>query len=331
MSGIAIVLDLLRKNPNCITNTQSLYSSALISSTFAASAAAVAAGATPFTSYTFFGRGFPRVAHCDFGATNEEYIPTLNSTSGVTFRKDSFVYPVKEYDIELKPLFSAFQVKTFAVTCLRSFLLFYLPLLEPRSNMEEDDDDFLQDNLEERHVDLVVPFKKSLKQIARETTVVTTRRVLERLAVHHVSQRLAWKLLKDVPKSAVRKAQRGMPLHVYIFSVTRTTLRGHFLGVLASWMVTVGLDTYRFFSRIFRSNEEIDRDDREEELQLLGHKIYMATLRCSSSLIFASIGAGIGAKLIRPSTGQWIGCAAGDLIGPIFVTFCFDKLFHEAI
>lgn len=29
-----------------------------------------------------------------------------------------------------------------------------------------------------------------------QTSVVTTRRVLERLAVHYVSQRMAWKLLK---------------------------------------------------------------------------------------------------------------------------------------
>lgn len=29
-----------------------------------------------------------------------------------------------------------------------------------------------------------------------QTTVVTTRRVLERLVVHYVSHRVAWKLLK---------------------------------------------------------------------------------------------------------------------------------------
>ncbi|WMV26025.1 hypothetical protein MTR67_019410 [Solanum verrucosum] len=59
-----------------------------------------------------------------------------------------------------------------------------------------------------------------------DTAVVTTRRVLERLAVHYVSQRMAWKLLKDVPKSAARKAQRGMPSMIYFCSVTKTTCRG---------------------------------------------------------------------------------------------------------
>lgn len=75
----------------------------------------------------------------------------------------------KHYDIELKPLLSAFHWKNFALTSLRSFLLFYLPLLEPRARMEdEDDDDFLVEDVEEQRVDLVEPFKKSVKQIIRE-------------------------------------------------------------------------------------------------------------------------------------------------------------------
>ncbi|KAK8358210.1 hypothetical protein V6Z12_A04G003100 [Gossypium hirsutum] len=47
--------------------------------------------------------------------------------------------------------------------------MFYLPLLEPATNVEEDDEDFLQDT-KEQHVDLVVPFKKSVKQIIHELT-----------------------------------------------------------------------------------------------------------------------------------------------------------------
>lgn len=54
-------------------------------------------------------------------------------------------------------------------------MLFYLPLLEPASNTEEDDDDFLQDAPEERHVDFVVPFQKSVKQIVREVSFVASQ------------------------------------------------------------------------------------------------------------------------------------------------------------
>lgn len=58
------------------------------------------------------------------------------------------------------------------MTSLRSFLMFYLPLLEPDMNTEADDDDFLQDSQEHRRVDLVVPFKKSVKQIVREVNFI---------------------------------------------------------------------------------------------------------------------------------------------------------------
>lgn len=68
--------------------------------------------------------------------------------------------------MELKPLFSAFELRAFTLTSLRSFLMFYLPLLEPRVEME-DDEDFLEDD-QEHHVDLVVPFRKSVKHIMRE-------------------------------------------------------------------------------------------------------------------------------------------------------------------
>lgn len=324
MAGIAIILDLLRKNPSA--TAQNFHSYSLFSATLAASTAATC---IPFVSRPLFGFSEKRVAHCDAGTSlTEDYFSSIRDASGKIFHPDSLAYSTKEYKIELKPLFSAFQWKSFVVTSLRSFLIFYLPLLEPRSNMEEDDDDFLQDIPEDNHVDLVVPFKKSLKQIIRETTVVTTRRILERLAVHYVSQRMAWKLLKDVPKSAMRKAERGMPTLAYFLSVSRTSFRGHFLGVAASWLVQVGIDIYGFLSCILNSKEENDEINKAEQVQLLRKKVYGTTFRCGASLVFASIGAGLGASLVRPSAGQWIGCAIGDLTGPVIVSFCFGSVLH---
>lgn len=328
MAGIAIVLDLVRKNPSF--NTQTLLSSRLFSASLAASTAA-ATVASPFVSRAFFGIGGKSVAYCDAGAEiNEDVLSCIRDASKNIFPLDVFPFSTKEfstkeYNIELKPLFSAFQWKFFALTSLRSFLLFYLPLLEPRANMEEDDDDFLEDIPGEQGVDLVVPFKKSVKQIIRETTVVTTRRILERLAVHYVSQRIAWKLLKDVPRSAVRKAGRGMPMTVYFFSVSRTTFRGHFLGVAASWVVTVGIEVYHFLSSTFNTKEETDTTNKAELVQRLGKKVYVTAVRCGAQLIFASIGAGVGALILRPSVGQWLGCAIGDMAGPIIVSFCLRK------
>ncbi|URE16686.1 hypothetical protein MUK42_35382, partial [Musa troglodytarum] len=197
MAGIILLLDFLKKNPSLAT--QSLHSYSLFSATVAASAAAasVAAG-KPFASRAIFGDcGFP-TAYCDAGSSatwNDEDIPNVQSASE-NIISNSFKDRTKEYPLELKPLFSAFGFKSFAMTSLRSFLLFYLPLLEPRPPVEENDD-LLHQPPEERPVDLVAPFQNSVKQIIRETAVVTTRRVLERFAVQHVSQRMAWKLLKE--------------------------------------------------------------------------------------------------------------------------------------
>ncbi|KAF5730488.1 hypothetical protein HS088_TW19G00078 [Tripterygium wilfordii] len=324
MAGIAIILDLLRKNPS-FYSTQSVHSSGFFSAT--AAAASIGASA-PFASRFLFGYPKTQVAYCDAGVGfPDDYISNIRRASSNLFQQDALKYSTKEYNIVLKPLFSAFEVRALAITSLRSFLMYYLPLLEP-TNTEEDDDDFLQDTLEERHLDLVVPFKKSVKQIIRETTIVTTRRILERIAVHYVSQRMACKLLKDVPKSATRKAQRGIPTSVYIYRVSKTTFRGYLLGVAAAWLVQVGIEIYRFFSRIIKSDKESDQVDKSEQVKVLGKRVSCVTIRCGASLVFASIGAGIGAVLIRPSLGQWIGCAVGDLAGPVIVSFSLGKLLH---
>ncbi|KAL2334249.1 hypothetical protein Fmac_015462 [Flemingia macrophylla] len=330
MAGIAILLDLWRKNQNLSSGLHSSnafqYSSAFFSASAAATAAAASfAAGTGFPSRALFGSS---VAYSDAGAAlSEDYISNIQNSFERNLKYDAVRYSTKQYNVELKPLFSAFELRTFAMTSIRSFLLFYLPLLEPRAEME-DDEDFLEET-QQQQVDLVVPFKKSVKQIIRETTVVTTRRILERIAVHYVSQRMAWKLLKDIPRSATRKAGRNMPTLVYFYCVSRTTFRGHMLGVAASWLVQVGIDLYRFFSSRFKVQHQEDSDvDQTKQVGVLGQKIFIATVRCSSSLIFAAIGAGIGATIVRPSLGQWIGCAAGDLAGPIIVAFCADQLFQ---
>ncbi|KAJ9153917.1 hypothetical protein P3X46_027305 [Hevea brasiliensis] len=123
----------------------------------------------------------------------------------------------------------------------------------------------------------------------------------------------------------------GMPTILYIFRVSRTTFRGHFLGVAAAWIVQVGIEIYRFFNHLVKSEEENNKVDKSEQVIILRKKVTGVTLSCSASLVFASIGAGIGATLIRPSTGQWIGCAAGDLAGPIVVSLCLEKVFHAEL
>ncbi|CAH8355242.1 unnamed protein product [Eruca vesicaria subsp. sativa] len=330
MAGIAIVLDLLKKSHN----SHRIHSSSLSP----ASAAAVSAAASaPFASRFLFGSFEPRVAYCDAAAAaagiDGDYIAAVRRMSVDSLQLQAppptYIPSSKVYNIQQKPLFSAFEFRALAMTTVRSLLMFYLPLLEPKP-ASEDDDDFLNNVAEEppRRVDLIVPLKKSVKQIARETTVVTTRRVLERLAISYVSQRMAWKLLKDVPRSTLRKAGRGWPTHLYIYKVSQTTLRGHFLGVAASWTVQVGIEIYRCVFRYVKPEEEEGEGEQvviSEKAKDLGNKVVGITVRCGASLLFAAIGSGICSCLIRPSMGQWIGCALGDLAGPMVVSICLQK------
>nr|XP_043627219.1 uncharacterized protein LOC122598796 [Erigeron canadensis] len=304
---------LMKKYPSFNNNSHGEFYNGFNSSSAAYFAAAAAAA--PFASRPLLGIG-GRVAYCDAGVTppTEDYLSSLKTASETVSRHDDTLkYMTKEYSVDMKPLFSAFQPRSFAMTTVRSFLLFYLPLMAPK---QDDDNDF-----DEHPVDWMVPFKNSVTQIFRETSTTTIRRVLERFAVHHCSQRVACKLLKDIPKSCIRKANRGLPFHTYFFCVSRTTFRGQLLGVAASWLVQVGFECFRYVCDISKSNDELENvADHSERAKVLGKKVYGVTVRCGSALIFASIGAGIGATIFRPSSGQIFGCLVGDVAGPIIVS-----------
>uniref|UniRef100_A0ACD5XIC3 Uncharacterized protein n=2 Tax=Avena sativa TaxID=4498 RepID=A0ACD5XIC3_AVESA len=318
--GIALLLDLAARVPR-----GSVHSHATLSA--AAAAAAFSASAVPISARHFFGK----VAYCDAGATygsndTPDLVNDLNNKIYDSIHDISIhdiQLPVKEYPLELKPLNYAFSFKHLSLTTLRAFLLYYLPLLEPRPPTDdEDDDDLLQDDSERPPVDLVTPFHKSLEQIARETSVVTTRRVFERIAVRHVSDRTAWKLLKDAAKSSKRKATRGMSIPEYTYCVARTTLRAHVLGVAAAWVIQSIVQVYKCFIRQPDNDEELL--DESNKFKLFGRKIYSVTIKCGFSLVFASIGAGVGA-LLHPMHGQWIGCTLGDFAGPVVAILVFEK------
>ncbi|AQK39980.1 hypothetical protein ZEAMMB73_Zm00001d023756 [Zea mays] len=163
------------------------------------------------------------VAHCDAGTPagwndgSDDLVNEINTKiidSLQYARKDYFQNTTKEYPSELKPLFSAFGLKNFTITTLRSFLLYYLPLIQPKphTGSDDEDDDLLHDT-QEKTMDLVTPFYNSVKQIVRETSIVTTRRVFERIVVRHVSQRTAWKLLKGNNASLMRSLDISKSYH----------------------------------------------------------------------------------------------------------------------
>ncbi|CAN6342949.1 unnamed protein product [Urochloa humidicola] len=332
--GLALLLDLTSRLPRAGASAHS--HAGISAAAFAATAAAAfTSSGVPLSARHLFGFPGITVAHCDAGTTagwNEapELISDLNAKirdSIQQARTDYYQYPAKEYPSELKPLFSAFGLKNFTITTLRSFLLYYLPLIQPKPHNDSDEEEDLLEEAPKEPVDLVTPFYSSVKQIMRETSIVTTRRVLERIVVRHVSQRTAWKLLKDASKSAKRKAARGMSTPQYTFCVARTTFRAHALGVSAAWVVQSLIELYRCFIRKPSGDEELpsDSDEQFEDARLFGRKIYGITIKSCFSLVLASIGAGIGA-LLHPVHGQWFGCALGDVAGPVIAIIVFEKM-----
>nr|CAB3465945.1 unnamed protein product [Digitaria exilis] len=202
--GLGLLLDLTSRLPRGGASTAAAHSHAGLSAAATVAATAAAAFATsgvPLSARHLYGSvlfpplpprfigasAFSRcdpipgftVAHCDAGTAagwNEasDLINELNTQIRDKIqqaRTDYIQYPTKEYPSELKPLFSAFGLKNFTITTLRSFLLYYLPLVQPNPHTDSDDDeDLLPEAHEEKPVDLVTPFKNSVKQIVREAT-----------------------------------------------------------------------------------------------------------------------------------------------------------------
>ncbi len=75
---------------------------------------------------------------------------------------------MKTYEIELKPLFSAFRIRALGATTVRALLVNYLPLIEAYLQPEEDEGDEDADRPAQLPVNPIVPLKRSATHIVRE-------------------------------------------------------------------------------------------------------------------------------------------------------------------
>ncbi|CAK9223313.1 unnamed protein product [Sphagnum troendelagicum] len=326
MAGLALAIQLLEKSSSGVSS-KSLHSFSTLAAVSAAAAASSAISYLPdrpsltYTPTTTSREWSENVAYCE-----EAVDPDRWDARRVPLWETRTVIHVKTYEIELKPLFSAFRIRALGATTVRALLVNYLPLLEAYLQPEEDEGDEDADRPAQLPVNPIVPLKRSATHIVREVSVITTRRILERAVVHYVTHRMAWKLLKDIPKSAVRKAARNMSKWQLFIAVCKTTFRAHALGVAANWMVQLVLDIYRSISASLyvrtKDGKPVGLDARE--LKRLARRTVGNTLKGIASLLLASLGAGLGTVLIRPSTGTWIGCAVGDFAGPFLVGIWLD-------
>lgn len=109
-----------------------------------------------------------RVAYCDDEASTIETDAWESRWAPIWEPKSDNYALGKRYDIELKPLFSAFRPRAIGATTLRAILVNYLPLLEAYLQPEDDD---LEDDLDRPArlpMDPVIPLKRSATHIVRE-------------------------------------------------------------------------------------------------------------------------------------------------------------------
>ncbi len=104
-----------------------------------------------------------KVAYCE-----EAVDPDVWDARWVPLRVTKVEIGVKTYDIELKPLFSAFRIRALGATTVRAVLVNYLPLLEAYLQPEEDDGEEDSDRPAQLPLNPVVPLKRSATHILRE-------------------------------------------------------------------------------------------------------------------------------------------------------------------
>eukprot|EP00250_Pteridium_aquilinum_P026382 c32927_g1_i1 orf=117-1169(-) len=334
-SGLALLLELLSKEGSSVvfSNAAVVHSVASLSALVAASAATSSVGILPlYAHYSYLRDYVGPVAHCEeFHDEDTDLDSTIATADGI-YRKAHTAN--KPYTVSLKPIYSAFYPGALVLTISRALLVNFQPILEAYASHwkpEDEDQDEFEEEEEPLPIDYEAAFKGSGWTVFREVTVVTTRRLLERLAVRHVSKRTAWKLLKDLPTSSQRKAGRLLPMSELMVGVTKTTFRGHLLGIAATWLVQLLIDIYTCIRGLYRRRRKLSAGNttgyhqiEKEELAFLLRKTVGNTLKCGASLALASVGAGLGVVLISPSWGQRLGCMAGEFAGAVGMSYLID-------
>ena len=197
----------------------------------------------------------------------------------------------KVYAAEPAPVLSFLKARTLGLALLRHGLLAFAPLLERwAEDLRDQELEWERRRAEGEEVSADEeldwpPFpdpepaaRAAARGVAWEGLVTTTRRLLEHAAAARAPPRLAWKLLKNVPESAVRKGRRflaarrgpagggalaaataprglgaaraaGGALAGYYGAVCRATARGNCLGYLAEFLARGTLDAYLVFLR----------------------------------------------------------------------------------
>mmetsp|Transcript_33161 Transcript_33161/g.72319 ORF Transcript_33161/g.72319 Transcript_33161/m.72319 type:complete len:318 (-) Transcript_33161:570-1523(-) len=268
-----------------------------------------------------------RVAHC------------LSRTAAPTHMHLGKVYPD-----EYKSLYFALFPKQLLLTSLRCFALHFFPAVDKflkDCEETEQNDDGNNENVFPAFPDVKPCLIESGYSIARSTAVVTTRRVIERVLACGFDERTMWKLMKDIAKSAQRKASNPVLECSRSISraarVGRTALRGYAVTVSAEVVVQQCITTKNVAMKVYtvKASKELSEEQKKLEAQRcwswLFRQSVFSVARAVGSLTFVSLGCGV-VVFVRPrdapTWAYWstlAGLSAGELAGDFLVSMWLDK------
>eukprot|EP00514_Thraustochytrium_sp_LLF1b_P008356 CAMPEP_0184530992 /NCGR_PEP_ID=MMETSP0198_2-20121128/13280_1 /TAXON_ID=1112570 /ORGANISM="Thraustochytrium sp., Strain LLF1b" /LENGTH=257 /DNA_ID=CAMNT_0026923261 /DNA_START=1803 /DNA_END=2576 /DNA_ORIENTATION=- len=148
----------------------------------------------------------------------------------------------------------------------------------------------------------------------RDLAILSVQRVYEVLSINFIKEEsTARAIVKNVPRSAVRKAERYSfsSSLTYINEVSKTAFKGQIMFWLALFTVNQAVDTYFTFYVPGGGNEPVGLPPPRETYR---HRLILNAARCAGGCVLAAIGAAIGSQ-IRPG----IGTTLGMNIAPQFV------------
>jgi len=249
----------------------------------------------------------------------------------------------KVYPNEYKSIAFAIFPKNLIITAVRCMALSLAPVVEQylkALDEAERNDDGQDGNVFPPLPNLKPATVKTAYSILRMTTVMTTRRIMERLLSLGCSERMMWKLMKDIPKSAQRKASNPLLESSRAVSrgcrMARTAVRGYAVVVGADFVVNQCILTTKLVTEVNKlsasttlSAEAKKAEGRKKWNWLFRQTVY-STSKAIGSLTFLSLACGI-VVLIRPKNSPtwayWItfaGMSIGDLVGDHIVTTCLE-------
>lgn len=234
-----------------------------------------------------------------------------------------------------RPVLSVFTPRSLAWTMVRAALLQGIPLVERYLAALEEQEELEAQNVAAPPVafpDLGPAAVRARDTVARDLCVQLTRRCAERLVARHQPPRVTYKLLKDVYKSARRKALRPafalLPCYERAARLARTALRAQLVPCACELLV----------QQLAALAEALLRLRRGGRLQprLLARQGTYNTVAAAARTGGASAGVAAFALLIPAehprlsAVAALAGALAGDLAGSTIVSLLLEDWVRTA-